>query len=343
MKHFLKDDDLDPLEQQSLIDFAIELKEHRYSQPLLAAPLLGNPPIRATSDHRVDVHVPEPRLFGAPRSIAVVFEKESTRSRTSFQIGITELGGYPVMIDAQTSHLSRGETIADTARVLSRYADAIVMRTFGDERIQEMAAAADVPVINALTDGYHPCQVLADLQTVTEEFGEVSGRTITFVGDTANNMANSYLLGGAVGGAHVRIAGPYGYEPDPLIVETASVWAAETGGSVAVMTDPREAVDGADVVATDTWVSMGHDNRDKRLTDLEPYQLNAELLTAAADHAIVLHCLPAHRGEEITDEVMDGPQSRVFDQAENRLHAQKALMAWLVNDDMDLSSLVEDE
>ncbi|MGH8795256.1 MAG: ornithine carbamoyltransferase [Stackebrandtia sp.] len=312
MKHFLRDDDLAGDAQRRLLDAAAALKAGR------------------------DAGVGGDLLHS--RSVAVVFEKESTRTRMSFQVGIAELGGNPVVVDAQSSHLARGETIEDTARVLSRYVDAIVIRTFGDDRIRALAAASDVPVVNALTDGFHPCQLLADLLTVAEEFGDVAGRTLAYVGDAANNMSHSYLLAGALAGAHVRVAGPPGYLPDPEILERASVLAAQARGSVDVTEDPKAAVDGADVVATDTWVSMGQDDRDKRLKDLAPYQVNAALLRGAAEHVVALHCLPAHRGEEITDEVMDGPASRVFDQAENRLHAQKALLAWLVDGESELSA-----
>jgi ornithine carbamoyltransferase len=307
VRHFLKDDDLTRDEQLALIASARRLKADRFARQ----PLAG------------------------PKSVAVIFEKESTRTRMSFQVGIAELGGNPVVVDAKNSHLSRGETIEDTARVLSRYVDAIVIRTFGDDRINALAKASGVPVVNALTDGYHPCQLLADLLTIAEEFGEVAGRTIAYVGDAANNMSHSYLLAGALAGAHVRVAGPSGYRPDPAIVERANVLAAASGGSAVVAADAPAAVDGADVVATDTWVSMGQNDREQRLSDLEDYRLDAALLSRAARHAIVLHCLPAHRGEEITDEVIDGPRSRVFDQAENRLHAQKALLAWLMNPDME--------
>ncbi|ADD42737.1 ornithine carbamoyltransferase [Stackebrandtia nassauensis] len=313
MKHFLRDDDLDFASQCALIDLARAFK----AEPLAARPLSG------------------------PKSVAVVFEKESTRTRMSFQVGITQLGGNPVIVDAQSSHLSRGETIEDTARVLSGYVDAIVIRTYGDDRIQALAAAATVPVVNALTDGFHPCQLLADLQTVSEEFGSIAGRTIAYVGDAANNMAHSNLLAGALAGAHVRVAGPPGYQPDPGILDQATALAARHGGSVTATTDVAAAVAGADVVATDTWVSMGHADRDERLDTLAPYQVNAELLDLAADHAIVLHCLPAHRGEEITDEVMDGPQSRVFQQAENRLHAQKALLTRLVTGSFDVPEFTQ--
>jgi ornithine carbamoyltransferase len=298
IRHFLRDDDLAPAEQRAVLDLA--------AAPPDGAPLAG-------------------------RSVAVIFEKPSLRTRVSFEVGIAQLGAHPVIIDAQNTHFGRGETMEDAARVLSRYVDAIVIRTFSDQRLTALASAATVPVINALTDGYHPCQVLADLLTIRERCGGTAGRTLAYVGDAANNMAHSYLLGGATAGMRVRVAGPVGYDPDPAVVSRADEIAAWTGGSVDTLRDPYEAVDGADVIATDTWTSMGQegDGRD-RLTPFLPYQVNAKLLGAAAPGAIVLHCLPAHRGEEITDEVMDGPQSAVFDQAENRLHAQKALLTWLV-------------
>jgi ornithine carbamoyltransferase len=238
-----------------------------------------------------------------------------------------------VVIDAQGTHFGRGETVADAARVLSRYVDAIVIRTFSDERLAALAAAATVPVVNALTDGFHPCQLLADLLTMREHCGGTAGRTLAYVGDAANNMSRSYLLAGATAGMHVRVAGPSGYDPDPGVVSRAAEVAAWTGGSVQVLRDPYEAVEGAHVVATDTWTSMGQegDGRDRE-TPFWPYQVNKDLLGAALPEVVVLHCLPAHRGEEITDDVMDGAHSAVFDEAENRLHAQKALLAWLLGD-----------
>jgi ornithine carbamoyltransferase len=303
-KHFLRDDDLSPAEQAEVLDLAARFKADRFNAD---RPLAGR------------------------RSVAVIFEKPSLRTRVSFEVGIAELGGHPVIIDAQTTHFGRGETIEDAARVLSRYVDAIVIRSGVDSRLAALAGAATVPVVNALTDGFHPCQVLADLLTVRERLGGTAGRTLAYVGDAANNMSHSYLLGGATAGMHVRVAGPVGFDPNPAIVARADEIAAWTGGSVAVLRHPLEAVDGADVVATDTWTSMGQeaDGRD-RLTPFSPYQLNAELMAAAKLDAIALHCLPAHRGEEITDEVMDGPASAILDQAENRLHAQKALLAWLL-------------
>ncbi|GAA4892492.1 ornithine carbamoyltransferase [Stackebrandtia albiflava] len=328
MRHFLRDDDLTAGEQRYLIESGKWFKANRYrARPLLAWPTPGAMPRQQLTG--ADQAVPP-----APRSVAVLFEKESTRTRISFQVGIAELGGNPVVIDAQSSQLSRGESIQDTARVLSGYVDGIVIRTFGDERIRALADASGVPVVNALTDGFHPCQLLADLMTVEEEFGRTAGVTIAYVGDAANNMAHSYLLAGALAGAHVRVAGPAAYQPDPTVVDAADRLARTTGGSVTVLTDPVAAVSGADVVATDTWVSMGQHDGAARLSALSEFQVNAELLGHAADHGIVLHCLPAHRGEEITDEVMDGPRSRILTQAENRLHAQKALLAWLLNTDL---------
>jgi ornithine carbamoyltransferase len=273
------------------------------------------------------------RPLAGPRSVVVLFDKQSLRTRVSFEVGIAELGGQPIIVDAGVTHLGRGESLVDTGRVLSRYASAIVLRTHGDDRLAQLAAGSSVPVVNALTDGFHPCQLLADLLTIRERFGGTIGRILAYVGDSANNMAQSYLLGGATAGLHVRVAGPAGYDPAPEVLARAARIAAGTGGSVRVLRDPVEAVGGADVVATDTWTSMGQedDGRD-RITPFLPYQVNSDLLAGAGPDAIVLHCLPAHRGEEITDDVLDGPRSAVFDQAENRLHAQKALLAWLLAD-----------
>ena len=302
-RHFLRDDDLSPAEQAAVLDLAVRMKADRFGY----RPLAG------------------------PRSVAVLFDKQSLRTRISFDVGISELGGHPLVVDTQVTHFGRGETLADAGRVLSRYVAAIVLRTYGDDRIAEVAAGASVPVVNALTDGFHPCQILADLLTVRERFGGTAGRTLAYVGDAANNMAHSYLLGGATAGMHVRVAGPAGFTPDPAVVARAAEIAAGTGGSVNVLTDPVEAVKGADAVATDAWTSMGQeDDGLDRVTPFLPYRVDADLLGQAAPGAIVLHCLPAHRGEEITDEVLDGPQSAVFDQAENRLHAQKALLTFLL-------------
>ncbi len=302
-RHFLRDDDLTPDEQRTVIDVAVEMKTDRF----------GN------------------RCLGGPRSVAVIFEKSSLRTRASFEVGIAELGGNPLIIDATTTHFGRGETIGDAAKVLSRYVDAIVIRSNVDARVAELAAHASVPVINALTDGFHPCQLLADLLTIRERLGKLPGRTLTYLGDTGNNMAHSYALAGATAGMHVRLAGPAGFAPDPAIIAAARARGASTGGSVEVLGDPTAAVKDADVIATDTWTSMGQESDGlDRLTPFRPYQVNNQLLAGAREHVVVLHCLPAHRGEEITDEVLDGPHSGAWDEAENRLHAQKALLAWLL-------------
>ena len=261
----------------------------------------------------------------------MLFDKPSTRTRISFEVGIGQLGGTPLIVDAQASQLGRGETIGDTARVLSRFVDAIVWRTGDQSRIDEMAAAATVPVVNALTDQFHPCQVLADLQTVRERFGRLAGLTLTYLGDGANNMAHSLLLGGATAGLHVRVCAPEGFLPDEAVLRDAKNRASDTGGGVELIADPQAAVDGVDVVVTDTWVSMGQEGDGlDRTAPFRPLQVNAALMERAAPGAIVLHCLPAHRGDEITDEVLDGPASAVWDEAENRLHAQKALLTWLL-------------
>jgi ornithine carbamoyltransferase len=307
-RHFLRDDDLTPAEQATVLDLAAEMKANRFA----FRPLAG------------------------PRSVAVLFDKPSLRTRLSFEAGIAELGGQPIIVDTQVTHFGRGESLPDAGRVVSRYVAALVFRTTGDDRLTQLASGVTVPVVNALTDGFHPCQLLADLQTIRERFGRTKNLKLAYVGDAANNMANSYLLAGATAGMHVRVAGPSGFDPSPVVVAQAAEIAARTGGSVDVLRDPFEAADGVDVLTTDTWTSMGQENDGKdRHTAFWPYQVNEKLLAAAAPEAIVLHCLPAHRGEEITDEVLDGPRSAVFDQAENRLHAQKALLAWLlsVNED----------
>ncbi|MER5672907.1 ornithine carbamoyltransferase [Pseudonocardia alni] len=303
VRHLLRDDDLSPAEQAEVLDLADRLK----ADPFAERPLAG------------------------PRAVGVVFDKSSTRTRVSFEAGITQLGGTAIILDGTTSQLGRGETISDTSRVLSRYVDAVVWRTSGQERIEEMAAAATVPVVNALTDMFHPCQILADLQTVRERFGRLAGLTLTYLGDGANNIAHSLLLGGATAGLHVRIAAPAGFTPDDDVLRDAKARAEQTGGSVALVADPFAAVEGAQVVVTDTWTSMGQEEDGlDRVAPFRPYQVNAALLERAAPDAIVLHCLPAHRGDEITDEVLDGAASAVWDEAENRLHAQKALLTWLL-------------
>ena len=297
VRHFLADDDLTPAEQAEVLALAAELK----TGALVARPLEG-------------------------KAVAVVFEKPSTRTRLSFEVGIVQLGAHPVVLDARSTQLGRGETIEDTARVLSRYVDAIVIRTGTQDRIEALAGASSVPVVNALTDDFHPCQVLADLQTVQERRGRLAGLTLAYLGDGANNMANSLLVGGAMAGLHVRVGAPQGYQPDPVVVERAAAY----GTDVLVTDDPAEAAAGADVLYTDVWVSMGQGDVDQRLRDLTPYALDERALSAAGPEALVLHCLPAHRGEEIAASVLDGPQSAVWDEAENRLHAQKALLTWLL-------------
>ena len=302
LRHFLVDDDLSPEELTKVLDDADRRAKDRFAD----APLAG------------------------PRSVAIVFEKPSTRTRLSFEAGVAELGGHPIVIDARTTQLGRGETIEDTARVLSRYVTAIVIRTFGQDRIEGLAAASSVPVVNALTDFAHPCQALADLQTIRQHRGRLAGLTLAFLGD-GNNMAHSLLLAGAAAGLHVRIASPDSHRPQDAVVERAGRIAAGTGGSVAVTDDPLTAADGADVLYTDVWASMGQEaEAADRARVFGRYQLDRRLVDAAAPDVVVMHCLPAHRGEEITAEVMDGPHSIVFDQAENRLHAQKALLAFLL-------------
>lgn len=300
-RHFLRDDDLSPAEYLQVLDLADEFKADRFAH----------------------------RPLDGPRAVAVIFDKPSTRTRVSFSVGIAELGGYPLVIDAQTSQLGRGEPIADTARVLDRQCAAIVWRTFAQQRIDDMAAASAVPVVNALTDDYHPCQLLADLQTVRERKGTLAGLTLTYAGDGANNMAHSYLLAGALAGMHVRVAAPAAFAPSAAVLERAAGIAAATGGSVAHVTDPADGFAGADVLATDTWVSMGME-ADGREAPFVPFALTADAVKAAAPDAIVLHCLPAYRGKEIAADVIDGPASAVWDEAENRLHAQKALLTWLL-------------
>jgi ornithine carbamoyltransferase len=301
-RHFLVDDDITPAEQAAILDEADRMKKDPYS----ARPLEG------------------------PRSVAVIFEKPSTRTRLSFDAGIAELGGHSIIIDARSTQLGRGETMEDTGAVLSRYVSAIVIRTFGQDRIEALAEAATVPVVNALTDLAHPCQALADLQTIREKKGGLSGLTLTYLGD-GNNMAHSLLLAGALAGMHVRVASPPGFEPIEQIVRRANEIGEKTGGAATVSNDPAKAVRNADVLYTDVWASMGQESEATgRLLVFQPYALDSRAVAAAADDVIVMHCLPAHRGEEIAADVVDGPHSVVFDQAENRLHAQKALLAFLL-------------
>ncbi len=296
VRHFLADDDLTPAEQSEVLALAAQGKQGASDHPLRG------------------------------KAVAVVFEKPSTRTRVSFEVGIVQLGGHPVVLDARSTQLGRGETIEDTARVLSRYVDAIVIRTGGQDRLEALAAASQVPVVNALTDSWHPCQVLADLQTVTERLGATAGRTLTYLGDGANNMAASLLVGAAMAGMHVRVGAPPGYQPDPAVLERARAFGTE----ILVSDDAEKVCRGADVLYTDVWVSMGQSDAEARRADLAAFSLDAAALAAAGPDAVVLHCLPAHRDEEIAGVVLDGPQAAVWDQAENRLHAQKALLTWLL-------------
>ncbi|RIJ11160.1 ornithine carbamoyltransferase [Clavibacter nebraskensis] len=299
----MRDDDLSPAEQAEVLDLAVQLKRERWSE----RPLAG------------------------PQTVAVIFDKSSTRTRVSFAVGIADLGGVPLIISTANSQLGGKETASDTARVLERQVAAIVWRTYGQAGLEEMAAGTTVPVVNALSDDFHPCQLLADLLTIREHRGDPAGQTLTFLGDGACNMAQSYLLAGATAGMHVRIAAPAGYVPSEAVVADAERIAASTGGSVRVLTDPVEAVTGADVVVTDTWVSMGREEEKAvRLAELGAYQVTTELMEHAVDDAIFLHCLPADREYEVASEVIDGPRSVVWDEAENRLHAQKALLVWLL-------------
>ena len=309
-RHFLKDDDLTPAEQAEVLALAASLKATR---------------------HTAKAPTPLAAPNGVPRAVAVLFDKPSTRTRVSFSVGVAELGGYPLVMEAGSSQLGRGEPIEDTARVLDRQAAAIVWRTSGQERIDAMASASRVPVVNALTDAYHPCQILADLQTIAERKGTLAGLTLTYLGDGANNMAHSYLLGGATAGMHVRIGSPEQFQPDAAVLKRAAEVAGETGGSVLWTADPAEAAEGADVLATDTWVSMGQEGEyEERIAPFLSYAVDDAALARAAEGAVVLHCLPAYRGKEIAASVIDGRQSAVWDEAENRLHAQKALMVWLL-------------
>ena len=302
-RHFLRDDDLAPAEQAEVLQLAAELKKDPFSRH----PLEG------------------------PRGVAVIFDKNSTRTRFSFEVGIAQLGGHAVVVDGRSTQLGREETLQDTAKVLSRYVDAIVWRTYGQARLSAMAETATVPIVNALSDQFHPCQVLADLQTVAERKGSLRGLRMTYFGDGANNMAHSLMLGGVTAGMHVTVAAPAGFAPDPLFTAAAEHRAVESGASVTITADPIVAASGADVLVTDTWTSMGQeDDGLDRVRPFRPFQLNADLLAKADSEAVVLHCLPAHRGHEITDEVIDGPHSAVWDEAENRLHAQKALLVWLL-------------
>ena len=305
-RHFLRDDDLTPDEQADVLDLAAALKVAPYDHK----PLAG------------------------PQTVAIIFDKPTLRTQASFVAGVAELGGFPMVVDGNLAQIGTRESIADVARVLGRQAGVIVWRTFDQSRIDEMATHAGVPVVNALTDQFHPCQTLADLLTIREHKGATAGLTMTFLGDAASNMSHSYLLAGATAGMHVRVSGPDDYRPDPTILERAQAIAATTGGTADYVAGPQEAASGADVLVTDTWVSMGKEQEaaDRAAEVFGPWQLDDHLVELAAD-PIVLHCLPAYRGKEITAEVIDGPRSVVWDEAENRRHAQKAIMTWLTTRD----------
>lgn len=300
-RHFLRDDDISPSEQAEILKLAQELKANPYSQ----------------------------KPFAGPKTVAVIFDKTSTRTRVSFAVGISDLGGVPLIMDAQGSQMGAKESVADTARVLERQVAQIIWRTYAQAGLEEMAANSKVPVINALSDEFHPCQLLADLLTIQEHKGKLAGLKLVYIGD-GNNMANSYLLAGAMAGMHVVVVTPEQYLPSDEVVARADAIAFETGGSVSVSNNPAEAVAGADVLATDTWVSMGKESeKAKRVQDFAGFTIDSTLLALASPDAIVLHCLPAYRGYEISAEVLDGSQAVIWDEAENRLHAQKALMVWL--------------
>lgn len=302
-RHFLRDDDLSPEEQAEVLDLAAQLKKDPYSL----------------------------RVFAGPKTVALIFDKTSTRTRVSFAVGVSDLGGAPLIMDSGTSQLGAKESVADTAKVLERQVAAIVWRTFAQAGLEEMAANSKVPVINSLSDEFHPCQLLADLMTIREKIGDPSGKVLSYIGDASNNMCHSYMLAGVTAGMKVRVAGPAGYQPDQKIYRRAEELALQTGGSIDIYSDPKHALIDADVVATDTWISMGQEaDKAQKIKDFAGFTLDSELLSIAKPEAIVLHCLPAYRGYEISAEVLDGSQSVVWDQAENRLHAQKALMVWLV-------------
>ncbi len=272
----------------------------------------------------------EPHQLLRGKTLAMIFQKSSTRTRVSFEVGMFQLGGHALYLNAGDLQLGRGESIADTGRVLGRYVDGIMIRTFAQSEVEELAEHSPVPVINGLTDLLHPCQILADLQTIREHKGRLAGLKLAWVGD-GNNVCHSMLHGCAKTGIHISVATPEGYQPASEIVEAARRDAVETGATVTITTDPAEAVSGADVVATDVWASMGQESEHRvRVKKFAPYQVNADLVDKAAPDYIFLHCLPAHRGEEVTAEIIDGPHSVVLDEAENRLHAQKAVMALLM-------------
>lgn len=295
--------DLQPGELAMLLDRAVQMK--KATGDVTGYPLMG-------------------------KSIGILFEKASTRTRVSFEVGIHQLGGQSIFLSPRDVHLSRGEPLSDTARVLSRYLSALVVRTFAQETVKILARESSIPVINALTDLTHPCQALADLQTIKENRSTLIGTRVAYLGD-GNNVANSLIIGCSMTGIDLKLACPEGYDPDPEFLSEGERRAADSGGSVQLVRDPGEACHQADFLYTDVWTSMGQEEEsEKRIKDLAAYQLNSDRLKDAAPGARILHCLPAHRGEEITEEMIEHPQSAIFDQAENRMHTQKALLEWLL-------------
>ncbi|NHC24975.1 ornithine carbamoyltransferase [Nocardioides sp. IC4_145] len=303
MRHFLRDDDLTPAEQAEVLELAATMK----SAPFEHRPLEG------------------------PQTVAMVFDKPTLRTQASFAAGVAELGGFPMVVDGRLAGIGERESVADVARILGRQASVIAWRTFAQTDLEQMAEHSGVPVVNALTDDFHPCQLLADLMTIREHKPELAGLTATFFGDGACNMGNSWLLAGATAGMHVRISAPEGYTPPPEVFDRAREIGEQTGGTATWVEDPREAAEGSDVVITDTWVSMGKEEEAAARTEVfAPYSVTQALFETAKPDAIAMHCLPAYRGKEIAAEVLDGIQSVVWDEAENRRHAQKAILAWLL-------------
>lgn len=303
-RDFLSLHDFTPEEIAAILDFSRDLKEKQ----------------KRGEAHRY--------LEG--KTLAMIFQKASTRTRVSFEVAMYQLGGYALYLNAADLQLGRGETVADTARVLSRYVDGIMIRTYSHAEVEELARWAEVPVINGLTDLLHPCQVLADLMTVLEKKGRLAGLKLAYVGD-GNNVCHSLLFGCAKTGMDISVASPEGYGPKEEIVLLAGEDARQTGSRIEILTDPARAVEGADVVVTDVWTSMGQEkDQELRARVFSPYQVNQSLVAHAKDDFIFLHCLPAHRGQEVTDEIIDGPHSAVWDEAENRLHTQKALLTLLL-------------
>jgi ornithine carbamoyltransferase len=297
VRHFLTLHDLTLAEHKALIKRAIELKAMR-REGVVYEPLKN-------------------------KVMGMLFEKSSTRTRVSFEAGMVQFGGHAIFLSPRDTQLGRGEPIEDTARVLSSMVDVVMIRTFEHDKVERFAKFSSVPVINGLTDSYHPCQLLADMQTYFEQRGDIAGKTVAWIGD-GNNMSQSYINAAMLFGFKLNLAVPQGYEPDEALLKTA-------GDHVAVMRDPREAVHNADLITTDVWASMGlEDEQEERRKDLGGYQVNGELMKLARPDALFMHCLPAHRGEEVAAEVIDGPQSIVWEQAENRLHAQKALLEFLL-------------